>query len=68
MSPEIRERLLAVEIRTEQIPDLRRENKELRLALAQSQQAQDEAINSLQRRVQQLEAQISMRNDIASPG
>lgn len=64
MSHEERERILAVEIRTEQIPILRRENKELRLALATGQQAQDEAINSLQRRVQQLEAERALKQEI----
>jgi hypothetical protein len=75
MSPETRERLLAVEIRAEQIPILRRENKELRLALATGQQAQDEriclaerAIDALTKRIQELEAERDMRREIPKLG
>lgn len=59
MSHNLHTRLEALEIRSDMISGLKHENKHLKDALAEmckGQQAQDEALNDLQRRVDRLEA------------
>jgi hypothetical protein len=69
MSRELHKRLLELEIRSDQIAGLKHENKRLTAALAEmcaGQQSQDETICNLQRRVQELESERTMRNEIGS--
>ena len=60
MRHKLHTRLLELEIRADMIPALKQENKHLKEVLADmctGQMAQDEAINDLQRRIDQLEAE-----------
>ena len=60
MKHKLHERLLALEIRTDQVGAIKHQNECLREAIAQMRtgmQAQDEAICAMQRRIDKLEAE-----------